>query len=395
MVDPISVLDFLGVTSSPKPEMTSKSDSRDPSPTIQKTAQLIHDEIFGSESLKQVLRHFPGMLMILNGARQIVFASDEVYSFLDPDKNFLLGRRPGEALRCINAEKTPQGCGTSEPCSSCGALLSILAAQRGESVQNECSVLTEKGEQFSLLVNAAPFDIRGKPYTLFGISNITDKTRRRYLERAFFHDILNTAGALKGMSELALDGSARPESLKDFFETIYPLSVQLMDEIHAQRDLLAAESDELTCHFEDVHSTEFLEKIRKVFSVHPLAKDKKILLANDCENFQFATDRRLLWRVVVNLLKNALEASGPGDQITLGCRRRDDATVHFWVHNPAVIPPEILPQIFARSVSSKGEGRGLGTLSVKLLTEKFLGGKAGFTSRKGEGTTFYVIYPAG
>ncbi len=37
--------------------------------------------------------------------------------------------------------------------------------------------------------------------------------------------------------------------------------------------------------------------------------------------------------------------------------------------------------------------RGLGTYSVKLLTERYLGGAVTFTSTQEEGTTFRVCYP--
>lgn len=65
----------------------------------------------------------------------------------------------------------------------------------------------------------------------------------------------------------------------------------------------------------------------------------------------------------------------------------------FWVHNPSVIPLEVQLQLFQRSFSTKGLGRGIGTYSVKLLTEKYLGGKVYFKSNEDEGTTFYVELP--
>jgi len=50
-------------------------------------------------------------------------------------------------------------------------------------------------------------------------------------------------------------------------------------------------------------------------------------------------------------------------------------------------------QVFNRSFSTKGTGRGLGTYSVKLLTERCLKGRVGFTSALGEGTVFQVTLP--
>ena len=50
-------------------------------------------------------------------------------------------------------------------------------------------------------------------------------------------------------------------------------------------------------------------------------------------------------------------------------------------------------QIFKRSFSTKGKGRGLGTYSVRLLAENYLKGKAGFISNEKEGTIFFVDLP--
>ena len=63
------------------------------------------------------------------------------------------------------------------------------------------------------------------------------------------------------------------------------------------------------------------------------------------------------------------------------------------MHNPSVMPRDIQLQVFQRSFSTKGSGRGLGTYSVRLFTEKYLGGSISFRSAEGEGTTFRVTLP--
>lgn len=63
------------------------------------------------------------------------------------------------------------------------------------------------------------------------------------------------------------------------------------------------------------------------------------------------------------------------------------------VHNPTYMPEEIRLQIFNHSFSTKGAGRGLGTYSMKFLTEKYPWGQIAFQSVKDEGTTFTATYP--
>jgi sensor histidine kinase regulating citrate/malate metabolism len=78
--------------------------------------------------------------------------------------------------------------------------------------------------------------------------------------------------------------------------------------------------------------------------------------------------------------------------VTVGVSEHREA-VEFWVHNDGVIPKREQFQIFQRSFSTKGEGRGIGTYSVRMFTETYLGGEVTFVSSKYDGTTFSVWLP--
>jgi signal transduction histidine kinase len=105
------------------------------------------------------------------------------------------------------------------------------------------------------------------------------------------------------------------------------------------------------------------------------------------------TDKVLLKRVLGNLGKNGLEASEEGQEVSLGFRNFGAAEFH--VHNDAVMPEMIRLQVFRRSFSTKSPlGRGIGTYSAKLITERYLGGSLSFSSSEEQGTTFAVTLPA-
>ena len=123
-----------------------------------------------------------------------------------------------------------------------------------------------------------------------------------------------------------------------------------------------------------------------------MPKNKEIEVLGACYDAHIKTDKILLSRVIGNLLKNALEAESPGAKITLSCEKTADGAA-FIVHNPACMPENSRLQVFQRSFSTKGAGRGLGTYSIRLLTEKYLKGKVSFTTGP-EGTIFRVEYPA-
>jgi len=92
------------------------------------------------------------------------------------------------------------------------------------------------------------------------------------------------------------------------------------------------------------------------------------------------------------MLKNAVEASKKGDTITIGTDIKEDKFI-VWVNNVAKMPREIELQVFQRSFSTKGQNRGLGTYSMKLIGEKYLGGKVSFITNQENGTTFFIELP--
>ena len=89
------------------------------------------------------------------------------------------------------------------------------------------------------------------------------------------------------------------------------------------------------------------------------------------------------------MLKNALEATRAGGTVCTGIKNDGDKII-FWVKNNQVIPQDVQRQLFQRSFTTKGTGRGLGTYSIRLLTENYLEGKARFLSNESEGTLFSI-----
>jgi signal transduction histidine kinase len=175
-------------------------------------------------------------------------------------------------------------------------------------------------------------------------------------------------------------------------ENLYDMVQSLVSEIKGQRDLLAAESNELSVVPTPLNSRIFLDSVVHGYRNSFHGRERRILIDPESDETIFYSDERLLGRVVGNLIKNALEASPEGGLVTLGCKMEGDE-ITFWCNNCGEIPPETQIQIFHRSFSTKDAGRGTGTYSVKLLTERYLKGRVAFSSTSTEGTTFSVTYP--
>ncbi|MEJ2698159.1 MAG: ATP-binding protein [Desulfuromonadales bacterium] len=214
-------------------------------------------------------------------------------------------------------------------------------------------------------------------------------SRRRALERIFFHDILNVTGSIRGFAELLQDDEVSDK--EEIYALIRSAVEQSIDEIESHRVMTAAEHLELPVGPEPLHARELLEKVADLYRHQEVARERDIVL-DAVEDILFTSDPTLLTRVLGNLVKNALEASKPGEAVRIGCGEVN-GNVEFRVWNRATIPDDIRGQIFHRLASGKnGRDRGIGTYSVRLLT-LFLGGEVSFTSEEGKGTTFRVRLP--
>ncbi len=348
----------------------------------------------GAPYLSDLLESFPGMAVALNLDRQIIMSNRQFLAALgNPDPATVVGKRFGEAVGCVNAWTMKGGCGTSEKCSTCGAVKSILTAIEGQQDIQECRIAVgDKLDQQNLeyRVWSTPVTVEGQQVIMLAATDISGEKRRQVLERLFFHDVLNTAGGIKGVASLfsLIDTTEMPE-LAGHLEI---LSDRLIEEITQQRALTMAENGELQVDLVPVQVRHLLDNLCFLYSRHEAGAERHIRCHAPDQDSMITTDPVLLGRVLGNLIKNALEASRAGETVTVSAMLLPDA-IRFSVHNPAFMPREVQLQLFLRSFSTKGQGRGIGTYSIKLITERYLRGRVSFESTEQTGTTFHVTLP--
>jgi nitrogen-specific signal transduction histidine kinase len=338
--------------------------------------------------LKNALDAMPNMVMILNGNRQIVVANRKLLNILGSSVAAIIEKRPGEAIKCIGAKGGPDGCGTGVNCTTCGAVNAVLdCGKHNAQIVRECRILAQTPSEvvpLDLRVTATPFEVEKEVFVMVAIEDISHEKRVAVLQRTFFHDVLNTAGCIQGYADyLASDSASDPEVC----QRLASLSGQLIEAIQSQRDLLHAEFGDLRVQPVPLKASQVLDDLRNQYLTHPVAAGRSISIGQSWDG-AIITDRQILNRVLGNMVKNALEATSPGGTVTLSCLE-SGYTAAFTVNNPEVMPKEVQLQVFQRSFSTKGEaGRGIGTYSMKLFGERYLGGKVDFESRSSEGTTF-------
>ncbi|MCE1200489.1 MAG: ATP-binding protein [Bacteroidia bacterium] len=351
------------------------------------------------EKLSDIIDGLPYIALILNKERQLVFSNQYLVDLLGAkDLLELVGKRPGELINCVHANENEGGCGTSESCRYCGAVNAIMnCLNTKKRSEGECRIIARNADNeevaYDFYVTASPFRHNDNEYVILSFNDISNEKRRKVLERLFFHDILNTAGGLKGFLEF-LNTFPEDKDKDELLNIAMSLSDQMIDEIMAQRELLAAERGELTPYPKTVYAKRITSDIKFQIEHHPVTEGKEIHIDAPDEDLMLITDPVLLRRVLLNMTKNAVEASKPGQVISISYSLdEENKQVTFSVHNEGEMTPDVKAQVFQRSFSTKDTSRGVGTYSIKLLGEKYLKGTVNFSSDAENGTTFVIKLP--
>jgi len=359
------------------------------------TEQILreYEEVESQKFFTKVFSAMTGIGAVIDKNRQIVYANDDLLSMLGINSlELILGRRPGEIISCIHSAEEPSGCGTARACAFCGAVNAILDSQRtGIKTMKETritSLIDGKHKSWDLNIISTPISFNGDQFYILILQDISEEKRRAALEKIFFHDLLNSAGGLHGLLRILKEGTS-PEETREIISLSEEISESIIEEILMQRQIRAAENGELKVKIDFTNSIELLDSAIGKISFHEVGRDRNIVKTEDSVNIEFETDKLLLQRVLINLLKNALEATGVGGTIQTGIKDDEDKII-FWVKNDQVIPQDVQMQLFQRSFTTKGTGRGLGTYSIRLLTENYLEGKVSFLSNETDGTVFSI-----
>lgn len=366
---------------------------RTPSPEI--LAQLERARADGA--LGPLLDATDDMAAILTEKREVVYANGRLRDFAGAvSVEQLCGLRPGDALGCVHAESRPGACGDSDGCAFCGASAAFEETLRtGEPARRECRILSGAGGRtgaLDILARTTQFSVDGRRFVLLVLSDISQGKRRAALERIFFHDILNTVSSFSVYLDL-LKARVRDEEDVRLVQRLQSIAGALVEEIRGQKILVSAENRTLSVQRELIESRDLAGRLVQQFEGQEAARGRTLAIAAFSESFTFVSDDSLVRRVLGNMVKNALEASAEGETVTIGFPPEADGRVRFDVHNRALIPAPVAAQVFQRSFSTKGSGRGLGTWSMKLLAEDYLGGAVSFRSEAGAGTTFSLVLP--
>ncbi|HNX71305.1 nitrogen regulation protein NR(II) [Rivihabitans pingtungensis] len=225
---------------------------------------------------------------------------------------------------------------------------------------------------------------------------LIQQAANRELIRNLAHEIKNPLGGIRGAAQLLAHELADRPDLKEYLDVITHEAVRLQQLL----DRLLAPNRKHILGEVNIH--EVLERVRSVaLAEYP----QGIAIRRDYDTSlpALTADKEQLIQVVLNIVRNAIQAMhGRGQivlrtrvarQVTLARKRYQLAMLLQIIDNGPGIPAELKDHIFYPLVTGRAEGTGLGLTIAQTYVHQH-GGTVEFDSRPGH-TCFTVLLPFG
>lgn len=292
-----------------------------------------------------------------------------------------------------------------------GEAVSRALARPGESVYDEVIVVDEAERYLGLLSVRQLATQQGTALARTMVEVEDAVARAREIERlermrAQFlahatHELRSPVNAIVGIGELLRLAVERRawNGVPDRVALLLKTAGALRATINEILDLSKLEAGRMEVVRERVALAPLLEELAATTRVLLAAKPVEVAVALEGEP-ALTTDRQKLRRILVNLAANAAKFTERG-RIVLGARVPAQGAAALWVEDTGIgIREEDLERLFVAfgqledAHTKSHEGTGLGLVITRSLAQ-LLGGHVEVASRRGAGSRFSVVLPAG
>jgi len=282
--------------------------------------------------------------------------------------------------------------------------------RRGETVQFELETLTKKGETIPFEFHARPITYQGKPAVL---SVARDLSIRKKMEETLIraerltavgemasgvaHNFNNLLQMIMGTGEAALAklDSGKLRKCREAITSILHASkrgAEVVRRIKDFTDVRTSEIDEAEAFDLGKLIQEAAELTKPLWRNLPDSRKYKLNLVGTDGYFVKGKPSEI-YEVLVNLIKNALEAMPHGGALIISSDIQDGKIQLKVSDTGDGIPEENLQRVFEPFFTTKGsKSSGLGLASSYGIVKRYQG-KMFVESIAGHGTTFTVILP--
>jgi signal transduction histidine kinase len=207
------------------------------------------------------------------------------------------------------------------------------------------------------------------------------------------HDLRNPVGAMMTVATMMLDnkhGLGDDRTMLELIKTSGKNSLNLID------DLLQIHTRLEELKMEPVDMFTLLHYCVELLHFKAEAKGQQILLTAD--HLTISINREKMWRVISNLIANAIKFSPSGAVVNVQMIGKEDSVLITIEDHGIGIPKEMHNKIFDMFTEAKRPGTageqpfGMGLAISKQIVEAH-GGHIWFESKQNNGTFFYVELP--
>lgn len=263
------------------------------------------------------------------------------------------------------------------------------------------SYTNERGK-VQLLINATEITIQGKKIILLVMNDIEKEMDEKEIEswirliRVLSHEIMNSIAPITSLSDTLLQLHQNPKDTSDpdqirgntinGLQAINETGKSLISFVESYRKFTRI--PEPVKEFIDLN--EFIHRMIILCSMEPYFEHMSIQVDIQPKNLKIYADPNLLGQVVLNIIKNAIQAMKDQEDCHIYIKAEQGAFNNVALKisdNGPGIPPEILNEIFIPFFTTKAEGSGIG-LSIARQIMRAHNGKIKVDSVIGQGTTF-------
>ncbi|WP_158289664.1 ATP-binding protein [Paenibacillus flagellatus] len=199
------------------------------------------------------------------------------------------------------------------------------------------------------------------------------------------HEIRNPLTSLRGFVQLLKAGGAS-------YTDIMLSEIDRINGIVGELLLIAKPKE---AKVEDVDVNRLLEQTVQFMLPQAMLSGVRIELRTDgaLNGVSIRGDENKLKQVLINVIKNGMEAMPKGGTIVVAAERSGEEAALFVTDSGTGMAPELLEQIGRAFYSTKEEGTGLGLMVCSSIVKEH-GGTIEFDSAPGDGTTVQIRLPA-
>jgi signal transduction histidine kinase len=214
------------------------------------------------------------------------------------------------------------------------------------------------------------------------------------------HELRTPLTSIHGSLELVLRGveSGGTAGAGSLLEIAYRNSRRLVRLVNEMLDMQKIESGDAVFEIRPTDLWPMLGHAIEANQAYAEQWQVRLALEGEVPRVRVAADPDRLMQVLTNLLSNAAKFSPPGETVELRASTSDDRVRVSVTDRGPGIPVEFRPRVFQKfaqadpSATRPREGSGLGLSITKAIVDR-LGGRIGFESEIGRGTTFHFDLP--